>query len=154
MRMGRSHLINRCKFHERIKGFFEKYCSKSIFRKLFHVQIDFNSTSRSISISGPDRLQFHVQININFTSRSTSISRPDRGPGDNSETSIARPDRLQFYVQIDLNFTCRSTSILRPDRPQFYVRFTCKLYVRASIPKLHNYKKIKYQLGSAHAASP
>ena len=40
--MGQSHLINRCKFHERIKGFFEKQIRKVFCAKYFK--------SRSISI--------------------------------------------------------------------------------------------------------
>ena len=39
-----------------------------------HVLIDLNFTSRSASISPPDRPQVHVQIGLNSTSRSASIS--------------------------------------------------------------------------------
>ena len=74
---------------------------------LFHVQIDFNSTSRSTSILRPDRPQFYVQFDFNFTSNSISI---------------LRPIRPQFHVQFDLNFTSNSTSILHPIRPQFYIQ--------------------------------
>ena len=120
MRMGRSHLINRCKLHEIIKGFFQKYLLKNSFRKIFHVQIDLNSTSRSTSILRPIRSQFYVQFDLNSTSNSTSI---------------LHPIRPQFHVQFDLSFTSNSTSILRSIWPQFYVqietngtRFFCRRY--------------------------
>ena len=104
MRMGRSHLITRCEFRERIKGFVETYFSKNISR--------------------PDRSQFYVQIDLNLTSRSTLILRPIRPQFCvQFETSILRPIRFQFYIQFDFNFTSNSTSILRSIRPQFYIQF-------------------------------
>ena len=105
-------------------------------RTHLHVQIDFDFTSRSTSVSSPDRLQFYVQIHLNFISRSTSVSPSDR---------------FQFYVQIDFKFTSRSTSILLPDRFQIYVQirvnFTSKStsnftsrstsILRAYLPEFH-----------------
>ena len=90
---------------------------------LFHVQIDLNCTSRSISILRPNRPQSYVQFDLNFTSDSTSI---------------LRPIRPQFYVQFDLNFTFNSTSILRPIRPQFY-KLVLHIGVRQRQGRLSNF---------------
>ena len=134
MRMGRSHLINRCKFHERIKGFFEKCLTSRSSRSISTLrQIDLNFTSRSTTILHPDRPQLHVQIDLNFTSRSTAISHSDWP---------------QFHLQIDLNFMSRSTSMSRPDRPQ------CHIKIDLSLKCTKTCDKLCFQRNSLIVASP
>lgn len=95
-------------------------------RPQFHVQIDLNFTSRSISISLTDWPQLHVQTDLNFTSRSTSISHPDRP----RPHVLWRTDRPQLHFQIDLNFTSR--------RSQFHVQIDGRRWLWALSMEIEN----------------